>query len=251
MTRRSTGTCESSRVATTTTAGARRMSRCAGRAHIRRTGSLAASNTGSPSPSISSEESPIQTALAARQNDRVPRPGATLPTIVVDTREQDGIFDWSPWPSVVRTLRHSDYAILECQFGLRVERKNLKDAVNSLIFEHDRLLREFERARMDRCPTVMLIEGSVEDVMERRFQTFNHKLGRPAPDLNPNAILGAAQTIVSLGVPVIWAGDRKGAKATAIDLFQRAWRRHLENRCPCLPRVPLVTEPKEAIASTP
>jgi len=137
-----------------------------------------------------------------------------LPAILIDTREQ---LPWDfPGREVeVATLPYGDYALRAHPRALAIERKTLADWISTVTVAHYRFMREVARASADRCPLVVLIEGTVEDVLARRYRG----------DVHPNAVLGGTESVIAAGVPVRFCGSRTAARDKAVDLLEHAMRR--------------------------
>lgn len=124
----------------------------------------------------------------------------TLPVIVVDTREQQPYgFDSARVTCVRRALPAGDYSLDGYEASVAVERKSLEDFVSSAVTGRERFGREL-RALAEYDFACVVVEGSLEDVLEHRYRAGIH----------PSSVFGAMLSIVvDVGVPVYFCGDRQ------------------------------------------
>jgi ERCC4-type nuclease len=131
---------------------------------------------------------------------RTTSPSEKKVVAIIDTREQEPYaFDPALVTAVRRALPVGDYSIDGYEASLAVERKSLEDFVSSVVRARERFGRELRRlAEYDLACVV--VEGTLDDVMARRYRSGVH----------PLAVVGAALSIiVDHGVPVFFCGDRQ------------------------------------------
>lgn len=123
-----------------------------------------------------------------------------LPVVVVDTREQQPYsFDPAHVTCVRRALPAGDYSLDGYEAAVAVERKSLEDFVASAITARTRFAREL-RALGEYDLGCVVVEGSLEDILARRYRSGAH----------PSSVFGATLSIiVDHGVPVFFCGDRQ------------------------------------------
>lgn len=117
----------------------------------------------------------------------------TLPTLIVDTREQEPLV-FQKLPSERGTLQTGDYSIKGCIDLFAVERKSIQDLVGSVTTERDRFERELHRLRGFRFKR-LLIAGAEAEIKTHRYRG----------NANPKAILHSVRAFeVRYDVPVVW-----------------------------------------------
>lgn len=123
-----------------------------------------------------------------------------LPVVVVDTREQEPYsLDSAHVICVRRALPAGDYSLEGYETSFAIERKSLEDFVASAVTARARFGREL-RTLSEYDLACVVVEGSLEDVLARRYRSGAH----------PSAVFGAALSIiVDHGVPVFFCGDRQ------------------------------------------
>lgn len=128
-------------------------------------------------------------------HDDFPARLASLPTVVVDTREQD--------PLPVRRLRtvraglqSGDYSIAGAEHLFAVERKSLPDLVACVGPERERFERELHRLRGFRFARLLIV-SSPQDVVAGRFRS----------SMSPRAVLASVRAFEARYVPVCWEPD--------------------------------------------
>jgi DNA excision repair protein ERCC-4 len=143
-----------------------------------------------------------------------------VPVIVVDTREQ------VPWEfssrvaTVRRALPAGDYSLDGYEQRITVERKSLADYIRSVIQQRERFGREL-RTLAGYDFAAVVVEAAWPDVVG----------GRYAGGVKPASVVGATVSImVDIGVPVLFAGDRPGARRMTEELLLRWLRRHGDQR---------------------
>ena len=132
-----------------------------------------------------------------------------LPTIVIDTREQEPYsFDPRLAAVVRRALPAGDYSVAGMEERIAVERKTLDDFVATVIRQRERFRRELQTLGSFRAACVV-VEAGLDDILQRRYRGGAH----------PHAVLGSALSIVlDFGVPVFFCSDRPSACH-----FTQAW----------------------------
>lgn len=122
-----------------------------------------------------------------------------LITVLTDTREQKPwVLDASRFTMQRATLRTGDYSIAGIEDQFVIERKNLGDAVGSLISGWTRFAKELNRlASFDSA--AIIVEADLSDVFAHRYES----------DASPESVIGRANAIwFDYGVPVFWFGSR-------------------------------------------
>lgn len=158
------------------------------------------------------------------------KPRETLPTIIVDTREQTPwMFDrglvlerfGDAFPTRIATLDIGDYSLAGLEHQVRIERKSLEDFVRSVTAERERFWREL--TRLAEFPVkAIIIEGAKSEV--EALGTARCRLRSQA---RPQSVLASATAIwVDLGINVCWAGHRAMAEYTAAWALRRVWQKH-------------------------
>lgn len=139
--------------------------------------------------------------------------------VVVDTREQEPYaFDPELVTATRRALPAGDYSIEGYEASMALERKSLEDFVSSVVRERERFGREL-RALAEYDLGCVVVEGSLDDVLARRYRSGAH----------PEAVLGATLSIiVDHGVPVLFCGDRQLARRFVEGLLCRYHRKVTE-----------------------
>lgn len=156
----------------------------------------------------------------------------SLPTILVDTREQQ------PWtfraraiveargemPLRAAKLDQGDYSVDGLTSVISIERKSLHDFVNSCTGKdketgrqnRERFWEELVRLRPLQYRAV-IVEGSLDQVWAHTYRS----------NADPLSVVRSASAIMfDHGIPVIWAGSRHDAELEAAWWLWRAWRDH-------------------------
>ena len=139
--------------------------------------------------------------------------------IVIDTREQDGLFQKLPKGLLVvrDTLKYGDYSVRGFEDQISIERKSLPDLWTSLTSESERFKRELEvLATYER--KWLLIEA-----LESSFLAFQVER-----KIHPNSIRGALVSIeIRLNIPVWQSESRLDAERWTIDRLLKfyKWKR--------------------------
>lgn len=141
--------------------------------------------------------------------------------VVADTREQE-VYSFSP--TRVTTVHHAlpagDYSILGLEARVAVERKSLKDLVDTVIRDRERFERELSRLS-DYDAACIVVEGNLPDVLDHRYRSGAH----------PASVLGAVIAIVvDHRVPVFFCGDRAAARAFTEGYLIRCHKRFSQPR---------------------
>jgi len=134
------------------------------------------------------------------------------PTIIVDTREQQGYsFEPHRADSVRAALPAGDYSLAGLEREVAVERKSLDDLVSTVIHERPRFHRELLRMAEYRQACVV-VEGSLADVLAHRYTGGAH----------PNSVIGSViSTIVDFGIPVYFCSNRQIARTFTQEMLLR------------------------------
>ena len=132
------------------------------------------------------------------------------PTILIDRREQRpwafpaDTFDVQP-----ATLATGDYSLAGLQDRVAIERKNLGDAVGTVIHDWLRFRKELNRLKTFDFAAIV-IEADLSDVVEQRYES----------EANPNSVIGRFNSIlIDDGIPVLWWGSRKYCEPAVARLF--------------------------------
>jgi ERCC4-type nuclease len=139
-----------------------------------------------------------------------------LPPIVVDTREQ------RPWTfandSIVATVpTGADYSLLGWEHAIGLERKNLDDLVGSLTTGRERFMRSLAALR-ERPFRALVVEADLSTIIAGDFRSR----------MNPSSLLGSLASIMSRGIPVVFASDHQSAGIFAERLLAKFYARCLE-----------------------
>ena len=122
-------------------------------------------------------------------------PKEWLPTIVVDSREQDPLS--FSFPTITDGLSTGDYSIAGLEDDFAVERKSISDLVGSLTSGRDRFMRELQRLQAYPFKRLLII-GSEEEVAKGKWKHTK---------ANPTAILHSLHSIEAKGIPVAYASN--------------------------------------------
>jgi ERCC4-type nuclease len=122
-------------------------------------------------------------------------PKEWLPTIVVDSREQDPLA--FSFPTIIDGLSTGDYSIAGLEDDFAVERKSIPDLVGSLTSGRERFMRELQRLQSYPFRRLLII-GS-----EKEIEKGGWKYSRA----NPTAILHSLHAIEARGIPVVYASN--------------------------------------------
>ena len=142
-----------------------------------------------------------------------------LPTIIIDTREQEP-YGFPPGScfTVRRKLDSGDYSVDGWEDSVAVERKSLDDFVKTLIPPKRRWFDELERlAGMTSC---VVVEAGWPDVFARKYNSGAH----------PESIWGGSMNIISkYGIPVYLCGNRQIACKFTYDFLKNFWIERTKN----------------------
>ncbi len=168
-----------------------------------------------PAPFITAAEfADAKRGLDHAHRDRTPPP---MPfTIVIDTREQTPLAFPPNVPTVRGTLHTGDYSIAGREDEFTVERKSLADAINTVIHDRERFVRELERMQtfafrriVITCPFARVLRG-------------HYKHSRA----NPDSVIGLWRSLeVKYNVPVTFADDAEQAARHITD-----WAKHYQRQ---------------------
>jgi ERCC4-type nuclease len=124
-----------------------------------------------------------------------------LPTIVIDSREQDPLsFNF---PTITTGLPTGDYSVAGLEDDFAVERKSIPDLVGSLTSGRDRFMRELQRLLAYPFRRLLVI-GSEEEIAGGKWKHSK---------ANPTAILHSLHAIEARGVPVVYAANSRHASS--------------------------------------
>ena len=132
--------------------------------------------------------------------------------LVIDTREQDGLFQKLPKGLLVtrNTLQYGDYSIRGFELSVAIERKNLDDFWSSLTTHRERFGNELTALALYERKYI-LVEG------------VEHEALRPdlaGRKIHPNSIRqGVASIEAKLGIPVHYAASRADAERWLLDIL--------------------------------
>jgi DNA excision repair protein ERCC-4 len=140
----------------------------------------------------------------------------TLCPVLIDTREQ------APWSFSIerctterKAVPYGDYSIAGYDLEVSIERKELNDFVNTIIWDWQRFRRELRRLATYRF-TCIAVEANVADVGAHKYRS----------ETNPHSILGRALAIeLDYGVPVHFWGSRAECRWMAERYLLLAWER--------------------------
>ena len=155
----------------------------------------------------------------------VDRTKAPLLPIIIDTREQH------PWnfyedEDKATTTRHKldtgDYSVAGYEHRICIERKSLIDWVNTIVNSHNRFHVELLRMR-DYDRSFVIIEGSVDDIMHKKYETPAIKR-----NISPETIIKMSIGIMMKypWVQVVLADNRYSAKIVALNILRQYWKAH-------------------------
>ncbi len=120
------------------------------------------------------------------------------PTIIVDTREQEG-YSFS-LPSVRKKLEAGDYSIVGFEEKVAVERKSLPDFIQTIIRERKRFYKELEKLSKYSAACIV-VEANFRDLIEGHYRSGAHA----------NALIGAVASISVGFIPVYFCSDRQAS----------------------------------------
>jgi ERCC4-type nuclease len=141
----------------------------------------------------------------------MPKRKPILPfTISIDDREKHP-YDFSR--SEVVHMETGDYGIVEAPLLITIDRKNPNDAVQTVIANRARFVNEMERMQEYRFRAII-----IEATLETMLQPYRRSRA------NPRSVVQSYMAFqVRYNVHVIWAGNRKLARATTFRLLEWAW----------------------------
>lgn len=141
--------------------------------------------------------------------------------IIVDTREQmPWSFDPKEFEVISRKLDFGDYACAVNETAFFIERKSLDDFVGSITAGRDRLWTEFERANASQARGMIMVEGSVQDVLTHSYQSAT----------TTKSVIGTCAAIFrDFGYAVLFAGGRLESRIMA-EAHLRLMAHHLEEQ---------------------
>ena len=136
--------------------------------------------------------------------------------IIVDTREQNPI--WNPDdPDVIRMkLEEGDYTTTELINKAHIERKSGQDLYGSIIQGHDRFKSELLRASSKGIRLAIFVECLENDFI---YKKFPHGRDRKTPASQLDKIVNTMAS--KYNVDFIWCGNREKFKEYALLWFDR------------------------------
>jgi DNA excision repair protein ERCC-4 len=158
-----------------------------------------------------------------------PLKAKALPTIIIDTREQQPYAFSDGVSTTVATLKKGDYSLLGYESVIAVERKSLPDFISTVIHQYDRFEKELAvlATYPQRC---IVVESSIAEVLDPQAAWRRHSAA------SPNSILARAISITArFGIPIVWAGDRIHAREYVERWLAYCWARRGELLAPAEP----------------
>jgi len=122
----------------------------------------------------------------------------TVPTIIIDTREQQP-YGFSR-PSIRKKLDAGDYSIEGLEDQVAVERKSMADLVHTLIRQRRRFYKELEKLASYQSACVV-VEANFRDLLDANYRSAAH----------PSALMGMVASISANHIPVYFCSDRQAA----------------------------------------
>ncbi len=117
--------------------------------------------------------------------------------IVIDTREQHP-YSFAV-PVARRKLDAGDYSVEGFEAVAAIERKELNDYVQTVIYQRERFAKELKKLAAYRLKAIV-VEASMADVLAGRYEG----------NVPPQSVIGAtAGIILGFGVPVYFCSDRQ------------------------------------------
>jgi DNA excision repair protein ERCC-4 len=136
---------------------------------------------------------------ASRTCEDFPAKLATLPTVVIDTREQTPL-PITRVPMVRAGLATGDYSILGAENLFAVERKSIADLIASATTERERFERELQRMRGYEFRRLLIVGTRLE--IERHNYRSN---------ATPRAVLASLSAFNVRYAPVVFVPDAEAA----------------------------------------
>ena len=131
-------------------------------------------------------------------------------TILIDSREQ------TPWefPADISTEKSSlptgDYSIRGLSDFISIERKELNDFLLCCGRERERFVRELQRMRGYSAKAV-IVESDLKTIRRGKYRSR----------ISPEAVIGSVGAWTArYNVPIIFAGDREGARDMAYSMLR-------------------------------
>jgi len=138
--------------------------------------------------------------------------------IVIDTREQHP-YSFSI-PAVRGKLDAGDYSIEGFEAVAAIERKELNDYVQTVIYRKDRFRKELLKLATYRLKAIV-VEASMSDVIAGRYEGH----------IVPQSVIGAtAGIILGFGIPVYFACNRQIALHFTETLLTKFYERETNKR---------------------
>lgn len=141
--------------------------------------------------------------------------------IIVDTREQNPIWDPKGWDAIDLALKEGDYTTSQLLGQAVIERKSGIDLYGSIIQGHNRFREELKRAQLKGITMAIFVECPKEIFVRKKFKGgFRLKA--------PPATLRKIVTTISdkYGVEFVWCNGREDFKEKALQWFEKEERLH-------------------------
>ncbi|HOP40532.1 MAG TPA: ERCC4 domain-containing protein [Geobacteraceae bacterium] len=117
--------------------------------------------------------------------------------IIIDTREQRP-YGFSV-PTIRRKLDAGDYSIEGYESVAAVERKELNDYVQTVIYQKERFRKELKKLAGYRLKAIV-VEASMSDILSKQYEGH----------ISPVSVIGATVAIhLSYGVPIHFCSNRQ------------------------------------------
>jgi len=139
----------------------------------------------------------------------------SIPTIVIDTREQKPyVFTSGRVGSVKKALPAGDYSLEGFESQVAIERKTLSDLVSTVVHSQERFKRELKKL-LEYKYAFIVAECSIEDIILHRYRS----------KVSPKALLGILSAIMVDYIPIYFAGNRQCAIVLVEALLLRCYKR--------------------------
>jgi ERCC4-type nuclease len=138
--------------------------------------------------------------------------------LIVDTREQDTLFDDIPWV-INQSLKTGDYSVKGFEKYITIERKNLSDLYGSLGIDRVRFMKVVER--MKGYPWKgLVIEGTEDQVLAPQEYS----------DMSPNSVYHSLCSMELGQIHLYFAKNRDRARWWVLSRLTRFYRHMREGR---------------------
>jgi ERCC4-type nuclease len=147
-----------------------------------------------------------------------PKVTAARPCILVDSREQAPLRFSADVDVEIVTLPAGDYSLRGFTDTVAIERKSASDFVACVGPQRERFLEQCQR--LARYPVrAVVIEASWEELSAGVYRSAT----------NPRGVTGTLLAVMAdYRVPVLLAGDARGAAEAVERMLVRVWRKRLE-----------------------